>query len=76
MYLTNKENRILELTNVTCQENNYQLPKSQLKYETFCCYYSLGKQELIGQEAQNYDINFVIMITLKDPFIRTKKMVF
>lgn len=43
MCLINKENGILELTNVTFWEKkNYQLPKCQIKYKTFCCCYSLG----------------------------------
>lgn len=63
--LIKKENRILELINVTCweKENDCQSHKPQLKCETFGGFYSLGKWELIAQEAQNCDDDFVIKIT-------------
>lgn len=61
MQLINKGIRILEITNVTLREKktDYQPPKSQLKWETSCCY-SLEKWELNGLEAQNCDNDFVI----------------
>lgn len=65
MCLINKENRILELTNVTCWEKkNYQPHKCQIKYKTFCYCYSLGKWGLPGLEAQNCD-DFVIKTARK-----------